>query len=163
MQHEKNSTAKKPENVYFLNCGNLVNKRAQKKLRNMFIFCSDNRSLSKSFFFFFHCVAYFLVLSLSVSCLCSNFAYCLLQLLLWPEAVGVTTLLLTAVHGARMETGVAQPEICLKVGFRVKKFSQQPADHQEPQPQPQPQSQPQPQPQPRSFHNLQIILSQLYF
>ena len=51
-----------------------------------------------------------------------------------------------------METGVAHSEICLKVGFRVKKFTQQPADYQEPQPQPQPQQQPQqqPQPQPRS-------------
>ena len=40
----------------------------------------------------------------------------------------MTTLLLTAVHGARVETGVAQPEKGLQVGFRVKKFSQ-PADH----------------------------------
>ena len=32
----------------------------------------------------------------------------------------MTTLLLTAVHGARMEAGVAQPEICLQIGFRVK-------------------------------------------
>ena len=50
------------------------------------------------------------------------FQFRLLQLLLWAEAVGVTTLLLTTVHGARMEAGGAQPEKGLQVGFRVKKF-----------------------------------------
>ena len=33
---KKIARAKKPENVYFLNCGNLVNNRVQKKLRNIF-------------------------------------------------------------------------------------------------------------------------------
>ena len=97
-----------------------------------YLFCWNNRSFSKSSFFLcplrclLPCSVFVRVLPL--------FQFHLLQLLLWPEAVGVTTLLLTAVHGARMETGVAQPEIVFKLDFM-----------------------------PRSLDNLQIILSQLYF